>query len=583
MGRDSIELYNVGDFDPWDEGLDMRCYTADFETTTDLDDCRVWAFATCPIDGRYEVEYGNSIEGFMSWCECVANCRVYFHNLAFDGAFLISWLETHGWRWVENRQDVSDMTYTTLISDMNQVYSITLYFTPQWRVTIYDSLKVIPLSIEQMAKAYHLPILKGELDYTAYREPGHILTQEEKDYIRNDVQIAAMALKTVLDEGMQKMTAGSNALYTFKKSVGGAHGFRKLFPLLDSQQDAFIRKAYRGGFTYVSPRFAGKKLGEGIVFDVNSLYPSVMASCDGQLLPYGKPVWFDGEPPFGDSHHPLWVASVSCKFKVKPEHIPCIQLKGNWRFGSTEYVEDSKGEVTMCVTNVDWELINRQYDVRMVEWNGGYCFKGADWIFRKYVEHWNGVKVEAGREGNAGQRQLAKLMLNSLYGKFATRTTVVSRRPVMDDDGVLHYVDMEPEERDGVYLPVGVFVTSWARFKTITSAQAVYGRFVYADTDSLHLVGTEIPDGLDVDAFRLGAWKHESTFDQAKFLRAKCYVEHEVGADGLTVHVAGMPSRCHGQVDIDTFDFGMKYRGKLYQRRVKGGIVLVEGDMEIRR
>ena len=334
MGRDSIDLYNVGDFDPWDEGLDMRCYTADFETTTDLDDCRVWAFAVCPVDGRYEVEYGNSIEGFMSWCECVANCRVYFHNLAFDGAFLISWLETHGWRWVEKRQDVSDMTYTTLISDMNQVYSITLYFTPQWRVTIYDSLKVIPLSIEQMAKAYRLPILKGELDYAAYREPGHVLTQEEKDYIRNDVQIAAMALKTVLDEGMQKMTAGSNALYTFKKSVGGAHGFRKLFPLLDSQQDAFIRKAYRGGFTYVNPMFAGRKLGEGIVFDVNSLYPSVMASCDGQLLPYGKPVWFDGEPPFGDSHHPLWVASVSCKFKVKPEHIPSIQSRSRATGGS---------------------------------------------------------------------------------------------------------------------------------------------------------------------------------------------------------------------------------------------------------
>ena len=404
MGRDSIDLYNVLDFSPWDEGLDMRCYTADFETTTDPDDCRVWAFATCPIDGRYDVEYGNSIDGFMAWCECVANCRVYFHNLAFDGAFLMSWLETHGWRWVEDRAHVSDMTYTTLISDMNQVYSITLYFTPVWKVVIYDSLKVIPLSIEQMAKAYHLPILKGELDYSAYREPGHVLTQEEKDYIRNDVQIAAMALKTVLDEGMQKMTAGSNALYTFKKSVGGSHGFRKLFPMLDTEQDAFIRKAYRGGFTYVSPRFAGRKLGEGIVFDVNSLYPSVMASCDGQLLPYGRPVWFDGEPR-ADAHYPLWVANVTCKFKLKPEHIPCIQLKGNWRFGSTEYVEDSKGEVTMCVTNVDWDLITSQYDVRMVEWGGGYKFKGEDWIFKDYVAHWNGVKVEAGREGNAGRRQ----------------------------------------------------------------------------------------------------------------------------------------------------------------------------------
>lgn len=105
----------------------------------------------------------------------------------------------------------------------------------------------------------------------------------------------------------------------------------------------------------------------------------------------------------------------------------------------------------------------------------------------------------------------------------------------------MHYVNLEPEQRDGVYLPCGVFITSYARYKTITSAQSVYDRFIYADTDSLHLVGTEIPDCLDVDPVRLGAWKHESTFDHGKFLRAKTYVEHEVGADELTVHVAGLP------------------------------------------
>ena len=58
------------------------------------------------------------------------------------------------------------------------------------------------------------------------------------------------------------------------------------------------------------------ELGEGIVFDVNSLYPSVMASCDGQILPYGYPEWFDGEPKVKHGY-PLWIACVSCKFKVK--------------------------------------------------------------------------------------------------------------------------------------------------------------------------------------------------------------------------------------------------------------------------
>ena len=111
----------------------------------------------------------------------------------------------------------------------------------------------------------------------------------------------------------------------------------------------------------------------------------------------------------------------------------------------------------------------------------------------------------------------------------------------------------------------------------------MYDRFIYADTDSVHLIGTDIPDCIDVDAVRLGAWKHESTFYQAKFLRAKCYMEYEEGSDTPTVHVAGMPSHCHRYVDIDNFEFGSVYPGKLYTRRVHGGIVLYEGDMEIRR
>lgn len=555
----------------------MKCYTADFETTTDVNDCRVWAYACCEIGNPDLVIYGNSLDDFIIWCECAANCKVYFHNLAFDGAFIFDWLERNGWTWVESTKEADDCTYTAIISDMNQVYSITLYFTKNRSVKIYDSLKIIPLSIEAMAKAYGLPIMKGDLDYRAFREVGHVLTAEEKDYIRNDVQIAAMVLDDFLESGLTKITAGSNALADFKSMMGGHRGFRKMYPCLDEDVDKFIRLAYRGGFTYVNPLFQGKIIDDGIVFDVNSLYPSVMAATDWQELPYGQPTWFDDFSEIPGEH--LWVAQVTCSFSVKPDHIPCIQLKGNFRFKQTEYLTDSDGTVTFTVTNVDWDLITQQYDLEDICWHGGYWFKSNPFQFRDYVGKWVEEKNKATIEGNAGKRQIAKLMLNSLYGKFATRTTVYSRKPEMIDD-VVRYVDIEPTERDAVYLPVGVFITSWARYKTITSAQKVYGRFIYADTDSLHLVGTDIPDTIDVDPVRLGAWKHESTFTHAKFLRAKTYVEEIDGE--LVVHCAGMPSRCHEHVTIENFEFGATYPGKLYTKRVKGGIVLVDGDMEIR-
>ena len=572
------DTFNLGDFDNWDEGLTMRAYTSDFETTTDPEDCRVWAFAICDIRDIDFVVYGNTIEGFMKWCETAANCQLYFHNLGFDGAFIMDYLENNGWRWVEDVKQVSDFTYTTLISDMNLVYCVTLYFNKYRKVTIYDSFKIIPLSIEQMAKAYDAPMLKGSIDYEEYREPGHELTDEEKAYIKNDVQIAAHALAQFIDKGLTKMTAGSNALYYYKKSVGGTEKFRKVFPELDEEADVFIRKAYRGGFTYASPNFKGEVIGNGLVFDVNSLYPSVMWGTDGQELPYGKPKWFDGVYQY-DPFMPLWIACVNFRFKLKPNHVPCIQIKGNMRFKQTEYLENSDGDVTICVTNVDWELINQQYDVTSVNWIGGFKFMSSMYQFRDYVDYWTEQKIDAAREGNQGKRSIAKLMLNSLYGKFATRMDVMSRKPMLVDD-VVCYVDLEPETRKPVYLPVSVFVTSHARYKTITSAQRVYDRFVYADTDSLHLVGDEIPSGLVIDDYKLGAWKLESRFTRAKFLGAKCYCEEIDGS--LKVTVAGMPRNVHSQVTLDNFHTGAVYQGKLYQKHVPGGIVLVPGEMEIR-
>ena len=79
---------------------------------------------------------------------------------------------------------------------------------------------------------------------------------------------------------------------------------------------------------------------------------------------------------------------------------------------------------------------------------------------------------------------------------------------------------MQPETRVPLYIPVGTFVTSYARNVTIRAAQKCYYRFIYADTDSLHLIGKEIPP-IDVDQLKLGAFKLESVFTKAKFLRSK--------------------------------------------------------------
>lgn len=555
----------------------MALFTADFETTTDPTDCRVWACGICEIGNPDNFTYMNDIDGFIEWTRKQRKITTYFHNLKFDGEFILCWLFENGFKFVADRRDLEKNTFTTLISDKGQFYSMEICFERKGKekdcLTIYDSLKILPFSVAAIAKGFNLPISKLEIDYNETREKGHILTKEEVDYLRNDVEIMARALHILFEQGLTKMTQGSNALYDYKRTVG-TKNFSKWFPI--PKYDSDIRQSYKGGFTYLNPKYKEIDLKEGIVLDVNSLYPSVMYY---QPLPYGEGIFFKGKYEL-DKIYNLHVQMFTCQFELKPGYIPTIQLKNNLAFVPTQYLESSDGEdVTLCLTNVDMELFFDHYVVYNIEWHSGWKFKSTVGLFKEYIDKWNKVKMESTINGNKAMRTLAKLMLNALYGKFALNPNVQSKIPWYDN-GVVKYKLGEKESRDPIYIPVGTFITAWARYKTISSAQKVYDRFVYADTDSLHLIGTDIPDMLEVDPVKLGAWKHESTFTRARFIRQKSYIEEIDGE--LNITCAGMPERCYQYVTWDNFHTGTSYDGKLGMTHVNGGIVLKDIPFSIK-
>lgn len=555
----------------------MALFTADFETTTDPTDCRVWACGICEIGNPDNFTYMNDIDGFIAWARKQRKVTTYFHNLKFDGEFILCWLFENGFKFVDDRRDLEKNTFTTLISDKGQFYSMEICFERKGKekecLTIYDSLKILPFSVAAIAKGFNLPISKLEIDYRETREKGHVLTAEEVDYLRNDVEIMARALHILFEQGLTKMTQGSNALFDYKRTVG-TKNFSKWFPIPDYDSD--IRQSYKGGFTYLNPKYKEIDLQDGIVLDVNSLYPSVMYY---QPLPYGEGIFFKGKYE-QDKIYNLHVQMFTCQFELKPGYIPTIQLKNNLAFVPTQYLESSDGEdVTLCLTNVDMELFFEHYNVFNIEWHSGWKFKSTIGLFKDYIDKWNKVKMESTLNGNKAMRTLAKLMLNALYGKFALNPNVQSKIPWYDN-GVVKYRLGEKETRDPIYIPVGTFITAWARYKTISSAQKVYDRFVYADTDSLHLIGTEIPDMLEVDPVKLGAWKHESTFTRARFIRQKSYIEEIDGT--LNITCAGMPDRCYQYVTWENFHTGMSYEGKLGMAHVNGGIVLKDIPFSIK-
>lgn len=580
-------------------------FTADFETSTpnwlEVDsEARVWAYAICEIGNPKNFIYGNSLDDFIEWCfhDKKNNYTLYFHNLKFDGEYIFSYLLNHGYECVKDKTVIHDKSFTVLISETGMFYSIEIYEKTGKhvnKVTIYDSLKILNFSVEKIAKDFNLPIRKLELDYDTYREVGHKLTEHEIDYIRCDVEIMARALKIMFDEGLTKMTIGSNALSYYKSMLTS---FNRYFPILGFNYDKDIRESYKGGFTYLNPLYKEKEVNENIiVLDSNSMHPSHMKN---DYMPFGEPVYFTGEYK-EDILYPLYIQRLSCSFKLKKNKIPSIQLKHTLGYMPTEYLETTNGEIVeLTLTNIDLELFFMQYDIDDLYYHDGYKFKRIIGLFSGYIDYWIDKKNEAKKNQNGALYLIAKLMLNSLYGKFGLNPRVRGKFPYLDEDGRVRY-HLYPEEiRDSIYCPVASFITAYSRYDIITTSQKIrdytletYNKdyYIYSDTDSIHMLSLseeELKNIIKIDDYKLGYYKIESRAIKGIYLRQKCYIE--VSEDG-TIHttIAGLPKKLGKYVTIENFKKGFSIKAtdedkehKLKFTHVKGGVLLTDTDFTIK-
>lgn len=536
--------------------ISSRC--ADFETTTNPLDCRVWSWGSMAVDDYSDYVIGIGVGSYVAYMLSVPSVT-YFHNLAFDGSFILDYILKDGYTWVAKSPGKGQ--FSTVISNMNKFYSITIVSKEGVKVELRDSLKKIPLPVRDVPKAFNLESSKGDIDYEMERPIGYLPSQEEWDYLYRDIFIMAQAMRIVLASGMKRLTVGADSLAEFKSLHG--KGFERTFPVLSKTVDDDIRLAYRGGIAMPNKKWVRKRVGRGIVIDKNSMYPWVMRT---KLLPYGKPWWSEVQDDDAD----LFILSLTFTAKLKPNHIPCIQIKRSIQFNSQEFLEEVNEPTTVSITSVDLELWQEQYDLKIWAINGYWNFKGIEGLFNDYIDKWMAVKANS----TGGARMIAKLHLNSLYGKFAKNTDVTGKRPVLDDTGTVQYVMCDHEESNPVYTAMGAFITAYARQDLIRSAQANYERFLYCDTDSLHLLGEEEPD-LWLHPTELGAWKVEhdgQPFDEAVFLRAKQYCERF--GDHDDVHIAGLPHEIAAKVRLEDMLHPRTWDGKLVPKRVPGGTVL---------
>ena len=270
----------------------------------------------------------------------------------------------------------------------------------------------------------------------------------------------------------------------------------------------------------------------------------------------------------------MYVQSLTCKFELKPNKIPSIQIRNNMSFIPNEYVSSSGDEyITLYLTNIDYELFLDHYDVEIRSYNGGWKFMSAVGNFDSYVDHWIEQKIKAGKEGNKPLKTISKLLLNSLYGRLSCSGEAKMKIPYLRPDGEVGFIMSEKEERETLYVAAGSFITSYGRNRTIRTSQIIkdytrekYGedRYFYSDTDSIHAGITDedleaLKDIIKVDDFALGCWAKEGEFDRALYIRQKCYIEEINGK--VEVTVAGLPKYLAPLITFDNFRRGFTTEG----------------------
>lgn len=617
-------------------------YFADSETEVyeGQKSTRVWLIGMISEDFS-EKYILTSLNEFIYVLSTLANKSIlYFHNLKFDGCFIMDYLLRNGWTFgikqdgynfkLKKDKELNKNEFTCYISRKGQFYNIVLSFGKnRTKVTIRDSIKLLPYPLAMIGKMLNTKHQKLEMDYLGVKSEGYVPTKKELDYFESDLYVLAEGMNAIAEYGIEGTTIGRVCLNEFKKMYG-RYEYSKDFPnLFDIKINEkiygyknvwlYIQKSYFGAFTYVNPEKQGKIIKNGFTLDVTSLYPSRMHSSSGVEYPFGMPKMGKGRCEIKNGRY--FFQRIKTRFKIKEGYLPFIKKRDSYLFNHKECLTSSdvilkdgsmiEKPIVITLTQTELSLFFEHYQIITIEYLDYAVFLARKGMFDQYINKWKRKKDNA--KGNTVLRQSSKFMLNNLYGKFASSYLSSFKIPYIDEEkNILRFVEQYEEEATPGYIAVGSAIISEARVFQVRHCQKNYhvggNGFCYSDTDSIHFEGTieELYD-TPISENELNTYKIEGFWHTGIFQQVKRYLE--ISEEGLEVTCAGMPQRVKdiykkacgymeepikGSISweeylyirdgkrVEDFKKGLIVPGKYKTVRYPGGIVLEPGDFTFR-
>lgn len=379
------------------------------------------------------------------------------------------------------------------------------------RCELRDSYSIIPVPLA----AYK----KDEIDYRIM-EAGERDKPANKrkilDYLRSDCVYLHELIAKFIDLYGVQITQASAALNQWKKISE-----HKVPQTTKEFYDAFAPYYYGGRVQCFESGIIDTVFS---VYDINSAYPRAMQEnhpYSGEFVKAGKYV------PGADFY------TVRC---VSRGAFPYRGEGNPGEFAGLRFPNDSKVR-TYFVTGWEYNAAIETGTIRDVRVLESVTF--LDHVdFTTYIDHFYQMRLEAKRRKDEAQSLFAKLLMNSLYGKFAANPENYRNYMIVPMDTIaglgelgwnfagelgpwaLAEAPLQEEQMRYYNVATGASITGYVRamlWRAIASSAGV----LYCDTDSIAVrkKGSTVTLGE-----RLGQWKFEGTFDKAGIAGKKLYI-----------------------------------------------------------
>ncbi len=382
------------------------------------------------------------------------------------------------------------------------------------RHELRDSYAIIPIPLS----AYQ----KDEIDYSWFEEG--VFQKHKKEilkYLHMDCVYLFDLVHAFLERFGMKLTIGSTAMGILSEM----HPFEKTRETHDKK----IRPFFFGG--RVECFKSGVYTGDYHVYDVNSMYPSVMHDYQH---PCGSNYFVTSNTTFFDKK----TGNLKGIYKNKPYF---IHFTGRNRGALPTRTKEGlnfnipEGEFFSCSHEIKVALKHGLIDILEVH---ELCIPNKTIKFDKYVDTFIEEKISCKQKGDKVGEIFAKLLLNSAYGKFAQNPeNYMDYKVRMAQDEIPSFEDgwklcldygtfeiWEKQSESKTYFDVGVAasITSAARSILLDAIHNTSG-LLYCDTDSLIC---EEFNG-EMDEYKLGAWKHEAKGNKIAIAGKKLYALYD--------------------------------------------------------